>query len=260
MCKQSSAVVLAAVLATAALPASGADALRICLAADNPPFSTMTGERHGIDHDVMAELAVRLGRSMAARWVTIPNRGGLGKALQQAFASGECEIFAGVPLSDGRNEDLQAQGLASSRPYLTTGYALVVARGSSVRTLADARAAGRVGAVSATPADLYLFEQQMHRRPFGSNEALLAALDADEIDAALFWLPALARVSDGGRTLWPGALRLGEVQDGRLRAGFVVALGPTSTLTGAVLDQALAAMAREGAIAEIAGRYGLPTQ
>jgi len=197
---------------------------------------------------------------MEAHWVSIPNRGGLGKALRRAFAAGECEIFAGVPLAEGRNEDLQAQALVSSLPYLSTGYALLAARGSAVRTMADARAAGRVGAVSATPADLYLFEQQMHRRPYGSNEALLAALAADEIDAALFWLPALARVSDGGRALWPGALRTGEVQDARLRAGFVVALSPASTLSGTTLDRTLQAMARDGVIEGIATRYGLPAQ
>ena len=260
MRKQLSALALAAVPATAALPASGDDALHTCLAADNPPFSSMTGERHGIDHDVMAELAVRLGRSMAAHWVTIPNRGGLGKALRRAFASGECEVFAGVPLADGRNEDLQEQALVSSRPYLSTGYALVVARGSAVRTLSDARKADRVGAVSATPADLYLFEQQMQRRPYGSNEALLAALSSNAIDAALVWLPALARASGGGPALWPGALRLGEVHDDRLRTGFVVALSPTSTLSSAALDRALAAMQQDGAIVAIAERYGLPTQ
>jgi len=260
MGNQASPLALAVALATAALPAAGADVLRTCLAADNPPFSTMAGERHGIDHDVMAELATRLGRTMEARWVTIPIRGGLGKALRRAFASGECEIFAGVPLAQGPNEDLQEQGLASSLPYLSTGYALLAARGSGIRTLADARAAGRVGAVSATPADLYLFEQQMHRRPYGSNEALLAALAADEIDAALIWLPALARASSGGQALWPGALRAGAVQDARLRAGFVAALSPASTLTSVTLDRTLQAMRQDGAIEAIAVRYGLPMQ
>ena len=260
MWNEVNAVALAVALVTAALPASGADVLRVCLAADDPPFSTMAGDRYGIDHDVMAELAARMGRTMEAHWVTIPNRGGLGKALRRAFASGECEIFAGVPLAEGRNDDLQEQGLAASQPYLSTGYALVVARGSEVRTLADARAADRIGAVSATPADLYLFEQQMNRRPYGSNEALLSALASDEIDAALFWLPALARVSDGGRALWPGALRAGEVRDARLRAGFVAALSPASTLTSATLDRTLEKMGRDGAIEAIAARYGLATQ
>ncbi len=260
MGNQASPFALAVALATAALPASGADVLRTCLAADNPPFSTAAGDRHGIDHDVMAELAARLGRTMEAHWVAIPNRGGLGKALRRAFASGACELFAGVPLAEGRNEDLREQGLASSRPYLSTGYALVAARGSGVRTLADARGAGRVGAVSATPADLYLFEQRMHRRPYGSNEALLAALAADEIDAALIWLPALARLSDGGRAPWPAALRAGEIQDARLRADFVVALSPAAKLSSATLDRTLQAMRQDGAIEGIAARYGLPTQ
>lgn len=252
-----SPALLALALATAALPASGADVLRTCLAADNPPFSTMAGERHGIDHDVMAELAARLGRTMEAHWITIPNRGGVGKALRRAFASGECEVFAGVPLAEGRNEDLQEQGLVHSLPYLSTGYALVAARGSAVRTLADARVALRVGAVSATPADVYLFEQQMHRRPYGSNEALLAALSSDELDAALIWLPALARAGNGGHTLWPDALRSGELDDPRLLVAFVVALDPASALAKGVLDRALDTMGRDGAIEEISGRYGL---
>ena len=259
MWKEASPFALAVALAAAPLPAGSANVLRTCLVADNPPFSSMAGERHGIDHDVMVELAARLHRTLEAHWVTIPNRGGMGKALRQAFGSGECEIFAGVPLAEGRNEDLQEQGLASSQPYLSTGYGLVAARGSAVRTLVDARVAKRVGAVSATPADVYLFEQRMPRRPYGSNEALLAALAADEVDAALVWLPALARVRDGGRALWPGALRPSEVKDARLRADFVAALAPASTLTSATLDQVLEAMRRDGAIAAIAAGYGLPT-
>ncbi len=250
-------LLLLTAIAAATGPASGAEPLRTCLADDNPPFSTMAGERHGIDHEVMAELADRLGRTLEAHWVTVPTRGGLGKALRAAFAARTCEIFAGVPLAEGRNEDVQAQGLAATQPYLRTGYALVAGRGGAVRTLEDARQARRVGVVSATPADVYLFEQQMHRRPYGSNDALLAALAADEIDAALVWLPALARASTGGLRLWPGALRAGAVQDVRLQVGFVVALSPAATLAMDALDQGLASMGRDGVIESIARRYAL---
>ncbi|MCB1958083.1 MAG: transporter substrate-binding domain-containing protein [Rhodocyclaceae bacterium] len=258
MGKRVAAPVLAVVIAALSLPATGADVLRACLAADNPPFSMQAGERHGIDHEVLAELAARLGRSLDTHWVTIPNRGGLGKALRQAFASPECEVFAGVPLAEGVNEDLQAQGVAASRAYWHTGYALVAGRGSRVRTLADARAADRVGAVSATPADLYLFEQHMQRRPFGSNQALLAALAAGQLDAALVWLPALARANEQGEALWPGAVRAGQLQAPQLRASYVLAFSRTSTLTPAAVDPLIADMEQAGRIEAIAAQYGLP--
>lgn len=251
---------IALVATLVVVPTARAEVLRTCLADDNPPFSTMDGERHGIDHEVAAELAGRLGRTMAVHWVTIPNRGGLGKALRRAFSAGECELFAGIPLADGGNEDLQEQGLKSSPPYLRTGYALLASPAGRVHTLADARAAGRVGAVSATPADLYLFEQQMHRRPYGSNQALLAALAAEEVDAALIWLPALARLAEGGQPLWPGALRAGELRDARLTASFAMVLSPAATLSSAALDQALEKMRQDGAIERIAARYRLPPQ
>lgn len=249
---------LALCLAAGPLAAASAAELSICLAEDNAPFSDSAGGGEGIDFALGKELAQRLGRTLDAHWLQIPSRGGLGKALRRAFASGECELFAGIPLAEGRNDDLAEQRLAATAPYFATGYALVSARNGRVRSLADARAAARVGAVSATPADLYLFQQGLARRPFGSNEALLAALGANQVDAAVMWLPALARLTDRGRELWPEAVRPGEVDDPALKVAFVIALRAGGDLRAPALDDALHQIRADGSLARIAARYGLP--
>lgn len=238
-------------------PATSGQTLDVCLAEGNPPFSASRPEPGGIDLDVAAALAERLQRPLHVAWVEVPNRGGLDKALRGAFQAGRCTLFFGIPESAGAGAEPGEAGLGASEPYLSAGYVLVAARKGGVRTLEDARRAGRIGAVSATPADLFLFANGFARVPYAGNEALLEALSTNAVDAAVMWMPALARLADEGRTLWPEAVRVGQIADPGLRTDFVVAMRAEPE-AAARIDAALQQMRAEGVLSAIARRHGLP--
>ncbi|RTL32027.1 MAG: transporter substrate-binding domain-containing protein [Rhodocyclaceae bacterium] len=230
----------------------GGGPLTICLAEANPPFSASSLPDGGIDAELARAVARQLGREVRLQWVTIPNRGGLGKALAQNLAGGACALFAGIPESGGPNEELAEKRLAASTPYLETGYVLVGAR-TQIRKLDDARRLGRIGVVTATPADLYLFQQHLHRVPYGNNGALLAALADGSVDAAALWQPALAEARRLGQASASDGLALPEA--GRTR--FVFALRRSDPALLADVNAAVDSLHSDGRLAAILRAHGL---
>lgn len=233
-------------------PAEPGGPLTVCLAEANTPFSASSLPDGGIDAELARAIAGQLGREVRLQWVTIPNRGGLGKALAQNLGGGTCALFAGIPESGGPNEDLAEKRLAASNPYLETGYVLVGAR-TAVRRLDDARQLGRIGVVTATPADLYLFQQHLHRVPYGNNGALLAALADGSVDAAALWQPALAEARRLGKAPTIDGLSLPDA--GRTR--FVFALRRSDSALLADVNAAVSSLRSDGRLDAILRAHGL---
>lgn len=240
---------LAALLLTlptvpAAAPADGArPRLAVCVDADNPPFSSP--EAGGIDVDIARALAERLQRELALRWVQVPARGGLGKALRASIQAGQCELFMGLPDEAEMTRELAERKLQASRPYLAIGYLLVSAAGAS---------GTRIGAVTATPADLYLHRQKLDRVPYGNNRALIDALRAGDLHRALLWTPAIARYLQGVKAP-PLRVEAAQPKDASLRTGLVIAVRGDALL--AEVDRALDALATAGRLAAIAEAHAL---
>lgn len=233
---------------TAAMPE-----LVACLSDDNAPFSSANGG--GIDAEVARGIGEFLQRAVRISWITIPQRGGLGKALRLAMQPGNCDLFFGIPVQGTANEDVLEQHLETSEPYLSTGYVLVAAKGSNVRTLADARRAQRVGVVTATPADMFLHQQYVNRIPYGNNRALLDALSGGAVNAAVLWLPALANAEQQGFELWPNAIRDERLPFPELETRFVIAMRSGEAGLKANLDAALAHLRSDGSLASIMQRH-----
>lgn len=232
--------------------------LRVCVAEDNSPFSSSSGVERGIDVDLIEELGRRLGRAVQFDWVRIANRGGLGKALNQSLVKGQCDAFAGIPDGGEVHEDLAEKGLVASTPYLSAAYVLVQAPGQHLASLADLRRVAHLGAVTATPADLYLFESGLHRAPYGNNQDLIRALSQGELDAALMWSPALARLKAAGQPLWPNAVVPDVHFGGEMKTRFVIALRADESGLLAQVNTTLAGMQDDGFVRDLARRYGLP--
>lgn len=239
-------------LACAAATAAAAP-LAVCVDADDAPFSSAATPERGIDVGVAQALAERLERPLKLVWVTVPNRGGLGKALRQTLAAGECDAYLGIPLGPDMARELAERQLAATGAYLGLGYLWVAAPGKPAPTSATLRAARKIGAVSATPADLYLHRMKLPRAPYGNGAALVAALRAGEVDFALLWSSALA--DEGARDL---VAATAPPDDAELRAGLSVAFRRTDAALAQQLSAAVDALRAEGRFDAIAARHGLP--
>ncbi len=229
--------------------------LTTCVASGNAPFSSREDGPGGIDVEVARELGRRLVRPVALHWVQIPNRGGLGKALRHSLGKGACDLFLGIPVAGEANEDLVEQHLIASSPYVSASYVLATKPNSNIKAISDLGNARRVGAVSATPADLYLYQKALPRVPYGSNADLLKALGDGEIDAALVWSPSLARLAMVGV---PSKARVREaVPGGDLSTRFVIALRPTDAELVKRINSSLEAMHADGFVTALLNRYGV---
>ncbi len=239
-------------LACAAATAAAAP-LAVCVDADDAPFSSAATPERGIDVGVAQALAERLERPLKLVWVTVPNRGGLGKALRQTLAAGECDAYLGLPLAPDMVRELAERQLVATGAYLGLGYLWVAAPGQPGPSAATLRAARKIGAVTATPADLYLHRMKLPRAPYGSGAALVAALRAGEVDLALLWSSALADAAtrDLVRADAPP-------DDAELRTGLAVALRRADAELARQLSAAVDALRAEGRFDAIAARHGLP--
>jgi ABC-type amino acid transport substrate-binding protein len=256
------AACLAAALAAAAGASAGGPppakvALAACVVQDNPPFSLAGSERPGIDAEAARLIAGELGRELRLQWVQVPARGGFGRALKDSVQNGTCDLFMGVPTTGEMRGELAGRHLHITRPYLAVGYLIVSAPGSVPATLADARRARRLGASTATPADLVLHREQYNRIPYGNNRDLLDALVRHEIDLALAWTPAIAELGSGTSPVQV-VVAAEQLADPMLRTPLAIATRASEPDTSHAVDQAVERLQAQGRFAQLAQRYGLP--
>jgi ABC-type amino acid transport substrate-binding protein len=248
------ALAAALLIPASARAAADPEALRVCLAEDNAPFSS--SRAGGIDPALLDALSARLHRPLLVEWVQVPNRGGLGKALRLAFEQSRCDLFAGVPLDGETGQSLAERHLIASRVYLTVGYVLLQAPGRHLAPGELKRA--RLGAVTATPADLYLFRAGLERQPYGNNPALVQAVSRGEVDAAIVWGPALARLQAQGEALWPDAIVRQMRFDADMLAHLALVAREGREALIAELNEALTGLEADGVLAAIGAQHGLP--
>jgi polar amino acid transport system substrate-binding protein len=242
-------------LACVALPASAGGvpaALGVCVIEQNPPFSSRTLTPAGVDVDVAQAIAAQVGRAVQWQWITLQARGGLGRALKESIQAGGCELFAGMPVTDGGDDDLSARGLVASQPYVSVGYVLLTPAASPVRSMGEVRKQ-QIGAVTATPADLYLLAGGFNRTPFGGSPALLDALAKGQVGAGLLWAGRVA-----GDALPAGVVVREVLQAPALQTRFVMLSRRSDTALAAAVEAAIGVLQADGTLDAIATRNGLP--
>lgn len=111
--------------------------LTACVVDGNEPFSSSSGGARGLDVEVVQALATKLGREPKLNWIVVPSRGGMGRALKQSIQAGACDLFVGLPETEGGGEDLTERGLVASTPYVSVGYVLVAPAAGKVKSLSD---------------------------------------------------------------------------------------------------------------------------
>jgi len=229
-----------------------------CFDPDNPPFSAEKDANGGIDLQVAEGVARQLSRRLSPVWIQISSRGGLDKALKQSLLAGKCDAFFGVPLGDDTNAELGERGMAVSSAYLQGRYLLMAEPRRASEGARVLRSASRVGALTATPADLYLHKEGLKRIPYGSNKELLTALMNREVDAALVWSPAIVRARADGTVIAPEMIVAVQPADPLLVTRFVIVTRQGDAQLHNEIDPAIAGMRSSGELAAIMERHGLP--
>jgi ABC-type amino acid transport substrate-binding protein len=163
----------------------------------------------------------------------------------------------GLPVDDDTPADLASRKLSGSKPYLTLGYILVSPPATTPLTIDKARKAKRFGAVTATPADLFLHKEKFNRVPYGNNRELMQALQGAEIEAALIWSPAFAGLRPGEAGKSPVVAKE-QMGDAMLKTNLYVAVRASSASLAAEVDAALDQLRSEGAIRTFSEAQGLP--
>ena len=227
--------------------AHGAETLRVCLHADDPPRSERVGER-GFDVDVMRQIAGRIGRSFEPVWIQTPPTMTEVEESDLPLADlvrGRCDALASVPgeLALGS----LAERIALSRPYYGAGFELVGPDSlpNDLRQLDNTR----IGVRTVSVAHLVLESLGVEWAGRKTAAELLAALEAGEVGGALVWGPSLATL--GGRP------KDGWVPPAALRWNLHLATRGTDPLT-AELDIAIGKLIRSGEITRLLESHGVP--
>lgn len=260
-------VTRAAILALAtAVPGCAAAAwtFAVCGQADLQPYSAEDGS--GFDNRIAAEIAEGLGADLEMVWLPDTRQ----RTALQFLHGGLCDAVFGV--IDGQ------PGMLTSHAYYRTGY-VFVARAKDdpgVTSLDDPALDGLVvglpgGAMRPTPPSVALVRRGRGDalRHFGGrggsrsgDAALLAALEAGEIDLAIMWGP-----SAGGRAAAGADVRIAPLRPEidipflPMIASFTIGVRPHDEALRDAIDAVLTARwERIGGLLEAAGvpRLDLP--
>jgi polar amino acid transport system substrate-binding protein len=217
--------------------------LGLCAHPNSLPFASKTGDPPGFQVELGQALARELGVRLAIEWIVVPS---------QIFRT-DCDIVLDTIADPGAQADT---GLQLSKPYYRAGVALAVPRGSAVTSFGDLNNRTKVGVQVGSLAAMVLNQRHVLTSSFGFEDDMLAALAADEIDAA-----AVSPLSAGYYNLTHPSRVFTIVPPDERQQDLVwnEAVGmrqPDDKLREAI-DTALARLRADGTIDKIYAKYGI---
>lgn len=231
---------------SASLAAAEAPVLRVCADPDNLPFTSSDSNERGLYLDLADAIAQRLNtRAEPMFFRTDAGR----RALRATLLEQRCDVFFGLPVRETPDGPI-----ALTSPFIELGYAVVLPRAASFRSLADLNGKS-VGVQFASTAQTVLSTHDSVRMvTFRSIEDAITALAAREIDAAFLWGP-MAGYQLARRGL-SDAFRLVSVTGQNLRWKAAAGVRRDDQVLRHALDRELPALA--STIAELARKYSFP--
>ncbi len=176
------------------LPAT-AQALRVCADPDYLPFSNRAGE--GFENEIAAEVASALGTTLEYTWANTRERG-FPQFLEDTLKAQECDLVMSIPYG--------SREASSTQPYYVSSYVFVFKRSMNYALTSMNSAVLRqvkIGYEMGTPVEEGLKMRSLVPGvpgviPFAvaetsgqSPESMLDALDNEDIDVLITWLPAI---------------------------------------------------------------------
>ena len=153
----------------------------------NLPYSSADPDKPGFDLELAQALAIELGVELELNWIDVLRETAVGALLQF-----ECDVALGAAVDPQAMDDEEelAGKVIYSQPYYGTGYLLVKREDSpTVKSLTELQGdrSRRIGTQAGTIADYNLRQSGYLRRLFGTQLAVLTALDQGDIDYAYLW-------------------------------------------------------------------------
>ncbi len=181
--------------------------------------------------------------TLATEWIVVS---------AQVFRA-DCDIV----LDTIADPEAQAEtGLRISKPYYRTGVALAVPRSSAIASFAGLNDRTKVGVQVGSFAAMVLSQQHVRTSTFGFEKGMLAALAADEIDAA-----AVTPLSAGYYNLMhpsqPFTILPPDESGGRPRVNEAVGICQPDYKLREAIDGALDRLRADGIIEKIYAKYGI---
>jgi polar amino acid transport system substrate-binding protein len=245
---------LAAFVLLVAAPASFADAatlavvrergtLAVCAHPDALPYSSQDRVLPGFQLELAEAIAKQLGVRLRVEWIVFTRHA----------RRVECDATIGAIVKD--DEESPRRGPRLTRPYLASGYVLVVPAASGpIEHLEDLKGA-KIGVEHTSWPHYVLDSKKIPFASYGSAVEILEAVARREVAAGL--------VSDAYAgwyiKLNAGTVKISEayIAEKDFRWNVAVALRNADTGLVDAVNQALDTLAADGTIPAILGRYGI---
>ncbi|MDE0398382.1 MAG: transporter substrate-binding domain-containing protein [Candidatus Poribacteria bacterium] len=171
--------------------------LTVCMDVRNLPYSNADPELPGLNVEIAHLLAEELGVELELHWLNT-----LRDSLLADMLRGHCDCVIGIPIEErAMSESIQlGKRVDFSKPYYGTGYVLVKRKNNpqSPKTLNDIKAE-MIGAEGGSIASDVLRQQGYNRRVYGSQIAVLDALQKGQIAYGCVWANAGWLIEKGSR-------------------------------------------------------------
>ncbi len=228
--------------------------LKVCADKYALPFSSMEQDIRGLDNEMAAEIANRIGVRLELVWMDTGAWGGRSKGVMRRMVfTKECDCVVGLPIKVA--EDL---GFASTRPYLGTCFALAVPKGGQRFESVDELEGARVCAPSNSPPWRVLYDRGWNPSfVYRYGWEILKAVDGGELEAGFVW-----GASAGWYLLNHPELEVDLIPTNvmlpQFRWNTAVALRPGEDALREEIDRILAELVQSGAVEKLATKYGIP--
>ena len=171
--------------------------LTVCMDVRNLPYSNADPELPGLNVEIAHLLAEELGVELELHWLNT-----LRDSLLADMLRGHCDCVIGIPIEErAMSESIQlGKRVDFSKPYYGTGYVLVKRKSNqqSPKTLKDIKSE-TIGAEGGSIASDVLRQQGYNRRVYGSQIAVLNALQKGQIAYGCVWANAGWLIEKGSR-------------------------------------------------------------
>jgi polar amino acid transport system substrate-binding protein len=220
----------------------------------NLPYSSADPEKPGFDLELAQAVASELGVGLKLSWIDVLRETAIGELLDF-----ECDVALGAAVDPQAMDDEEelAGKVIYSRPYYGTGYLLVKRDDSpAVKSLTELQGdrSRRIGTQAGTIADYNLRQNGYLRRLFGTQLAVLTALDQGDIDYAYLWSNIGWMVNTSPEL--NAVLIEDQFPEERWNIAIAMRRGDTELKTH--VDAAVKRLIEKGVVSEILSKYHTP--